>query len=185
MSELTTFHIEKDIPSKIRTSTFFDEWYKIVEIILQNEEFQRRKLFYHHRSYSVWDYSIAVSFKSFIVAKKMSANTKITAIAGLLHDFFPYTWRYNKELEKIDNGKYLARVNRHESLFKKHGFTHAKEASQNYLTYFPSLRNDIITNSIARHMFPLNIIPPRYKEGLIITFVDKYECLLELVKTKN
>ena len=34
--------------------------------------------------------------------------------------------------------------------------------------------NRIIINSIRRHMFPLNIIPPRYTEGWIVTMMDKY-----------
>ena len=33
--------------------------------------------------------------------------------------------------------------------------------------------NKRIENIIKRHMFPLNIIPPRYKEGWVVTYVDK------------
>ena len=33
--------------------------------------------------------------------------------------------------------------------------------------------NKRIENSIVRHMFPLNIIPPKYKEGWVITYADK------------
>ena len=40
--------------------------------------------------------------------------------------------------------------------------------------YFPNLMNEKIDDIILRHMFPLNKIPPKYKEGWIVTTVDKY-----------
>ena len=43
----------------INKCSYFNEWYKIVEPILLNDEFQRRKLFLHHES-SVWNHSIMV-----------------------------------------------------------------------------------------------------------------------------
>ena len=43
----------------INKCTYFNEWYKMVEPILLNDEFQRRKLFLHHES-SVWEHSIMV-----------------------------------------------------------------------------------------------------------------------------
>ena len=33
--------------------------------------------------------------------------------------------------------------------------------------------NKRVANIIERHMFPLNIIPPKYKEGWVVTYVDK------------
>ena len=34
--------------------------------------------------------------------------------------------------------------------------------------------NEKTENVILRHMFPLNIVPPKNKEAWLITFVDKY-----------
>ena len=48
------------------------EYYNIVKDILKNDEFQKRKLFMHHHNISVWEHSILVSFKSFVVAKDQS-----------------------------------------------------------------------------------------------------------------
>ena len=72
----------------INKCSFFNEWYSIVEPILLSDEFQRRKLFRHHDD-SVWDHSIDVSFKSFLVAKFYKLDVYTATIAGLLHDFYP------------------------------------------------------------------------------------------------
>ena len=37
--------------------------------------------------------------------------------------------------------------------------------------------NPIIDNIILRHMFPLNIIPPKYKEAWLVNLADKIASL--------
>ena len=138
------------------------EYYNIVFDIIKNEEFQKRKLYKHHGDISVYDHSLAVSKLAYIMAKKMNADYKSAAIGGLLHDFYYKPWQNNKK--KV-------------SLFKKHGFVHAKEAHDNSYIFFPELMNDKIDNIILRHMFPLNKIPPKYLEGWIVTMADKYVSL--------
>ena len=156
----------------INKCSFFNEWYSIVEPILLSDEFQRRKLFSHHDD-SVWDHSIDVSFKSFLVAKFYKLDVYTATIAGLLHDFYPYAWQYNKDLETLDK-KYLKRYHqKHKSIKELHGFVHAKEASINAAKYFPDLVNPKILSCIETHMFPLNVKPPIYLEGWVITGVDK------------
>ncbi len=168
------------IDNSIILNPFFEEWFQYVKEILLNDEFQKRKLFPHHHNMSVWDHSILVSFRSFLMARLFNADLRICAIAGLLHDFYPWSWLYSEDLEELDDGKYLIEVRTKHPLFKRHGFTHAKAAAENYIKYFPELENKRITNAIKRHMFPLNIIPPRYKEGFIITTVDKINSVHEL-----
>lgn len=170
MHFLTKEEIKKELKTEI-DDPIFEDWFFIVEDILANKEFQVRKLFKHHTK-SVWNHSIEVSFKSYKLANKIFADERICAIAGLLHDFYPYAWQYSDELKQYDS-RYLENLNKKLPLFKKHGFAHAKEASKNYLKYFNEYKDKRIYNSILRHMFPLNIIPPRYLEGWIITIVDK------------
>ncbi len=172
--------IIKYIDSSIVLNPFFDEWYQIVEDILRNPEFQKRKLFMHHYNLSVWDHSILVSFKAFMASRYFGASPRICAIAGLLHDFYSQAWISTPELEKLENGRYVKALKEPKPWYKMHGFTHAKDASINYVKYFPELEDKKITNCILRHMFPLNIIPPRYKEGFIITAVDKLNSVHEL-----
>lgn len=168
----------------IKYQVFFDEWYGIVEDILLNEEFQKRKLFLHHYNRTVFEHSIRVSYHAFMIAKYFKASTRICAIAGLLHDFYPKAWLYSKELEELDKS-YLSELNTKKPLFKMHGFTHGKEASKNYIKYFPYLEDKKITDAIANHMFPLTIRPPKFKEGLIVSYADKLNSLHELPGLKE
>ena len=84
-------------------SPFFEEWFLYVEDILINDEFQKRKLFMHHHNISVWEHSILVSFKSFVVAKYFNADARICAIAGLLHDFYTKAWIKTQDVLELDN----------------------------------------------------------------------------------
>lgn len=170
----------KYIDSSIVLHPLFDDWMLIVEEILLSDEFQKRKIFMHHHNMSVWDHSILVSFRSYEFARIAHADERICAIAGLLHDFYSQAWISTPEIEELENGKYATLMKEKKPFYKMHGFTHAKDAALNYVKYFPQLENKKITNSIKRHMFPLNIIPPRYKEGFIITLVDKFNSVHEL-----
>lgn len=174
-------YYNKDVKEElgINDHIFFDEWYGIVEEILLNDEFQKRKLFAHHHNKSVWQHSIEVSYSSFIMAKYFKASERVCAIAGLLHDFYPKAWLYTEELAELDSA-YLSELTIKKPLFKRHGFTHANEAYENVCKYFPDFIDKKIEDCIKKHMFPLNICPPKYKEGWIITLVDKRNSIFEL-----
>ena len=150
---------------------YFNEWLSIVKPFLLNDELQRRKLFRHHDDV-LWNHLIQVSFRSFLVAKYYHVDEKVCAIAGLLHDFYPKAYKYSKELAEIDHS-YLDKVHVKQKLWKMHGFTHAKEAADNARKFFPGLIDDKTYSCIKTHMFPLTPIPPKYKEGWIVTLMDK------------
>ena len=57
------------------------------------------------------------------------------------------------------------------------GFVHAAEALDNAIFYFPEFVNARVSDIILRHMFPLNIHPPKYPESWVVTFVDKFVSL--------
>lgn len=141
------------------------EYYKIVKPILESTEFQKRKEFVHHESCSVFDHCLLVSILSYRWAKKWNCDYKSAAIGGLLHDFYDKPWQ-TKDHKIAEHAKV--------HFFKQHGFVHASQATKNAYKYFPELINPRIENIIKRHMFPLNITPPKYKESWIITMVDKY-----------
>ncbi len=61
------------------------------------------------------------------------------------------------------------------------GFVHAKEALNNSKEVFPHLINNRIEDIILKHMFPLNIRLPKYKETWVTTLMDK-KCSLKVLK---
>ena len=138
------------------------EWYEIALPILSHPEYQKRKLFRHHGDISVFDHCINVSKKSYYLAKRFNMDYKSATIAGLLHDFYETPWQDIK----ID-----------QPILKMHAFTHAENALINSQKYFKELLNPVIEDSILRHMYPLNKIKPKYKEGYLLTLVDKYVSL--------
>lgn len=151
-----------------------EEYYRIAKPILDNEEFQKRKLFLHHDD-SVYDHSLSVSLRSYKMAVKLSRYFNISVedviIGSLLHDFYTTPWRENK--------------NKSKNLFKAHGFTHAGIACQNSYDVFPEYMNKKTENIIKRHMFPLNVIPPKYIESWIVTAADKYVSMEVMKHPKN
>ncbi len=164
--------------TKINKKKYFEDWFNIVKPILLTKEFQVRRMFSHHKE-SVWDHSIDVSYKSYVLAHAFRCSTYKASIGGLLHDFYPHCWRYSKRLEQYDSS-YLDGLYDKKKFFKKHGFVHAKEASINYLKYFKEYEDEIVTDCIEKHMFPLNIRLPKYKESWIVTISDKIDSILDI-----
>ncbi len=134
----------------------FDE---IAKPIITNKEYLKRKKFAHHEDESVYDHCMMVAKYAYKWAIKCkNVDVESTTIAALLHDFYTTPWQTN--------------IKKNEPLFEKHGFIHARVALENSRKYFPDLMNDIVEDAILRHMFPLNIKPPKYKESWIVNMSD-------------
>ena len=173
----------RDDLKHIIKAEYFDDWLYIVEDILKNKEFQKRKLFHHHKG-NLWEHLTEVSYYSFLMAKTKNADERVCAIGGLLHDFYPKAYKYSQELYD-ENPEYLTDVRKKQPIHKMHGFTHAEAAAKNAWKYFPEFMNDKIDSCIKTHMFPLNITPPKYKEGWIIQYVDKKLSIGLINKIRN
>lgn len=135
-----------------------EEFLSYVQTILDSKEFQKRKKFDHHINESVYDHSLKVAYDSYLYAKKHKLNKKDISVGGLLHDFYYKPWK--DSTEKVP-------------FFKKHGFVHAKQAYDNAYKHFPELMNERVKDIITKHMFPLNIKPPKYRESWIVSLMDK------------
>lgn len=169
---------EKEFLNSLKNKKYFEEWFQIVKPYLLSEEFQKRKMFKHHVA-SVYEHSCVVSYKCFVYAKKKKLNERNYALAGLLHDFYPYTWRYSPELDNIDK-KYNERVKNKDSRVSIHGIIHGDEAYENLLKFFPELESVEIKDAITRHMFPLTRMP-RTRLGWKLTMVDKIDSVVDIV----
>lgn len=153
----------KNIQYKVNRALKNRKYYEIVRHIIESPEFQKRKNFKHHEDCSVYEHCIEVSYLSYRICRKLNFYSRDAAIGGLLHDLYSYPW------QEI--------VRKKDSFFKQHGFVHAAEALDNAILYFPEFVNARVSDIILRHMFPLNIHPPKYPESWVVTFVDKFVSL--------
>ena len=136
---------------------FETEYYETVGDILQHEEFRKLKDYFHHNS-SIYNHVHDVAYLSYRISKFLGLDYRSTARGALLHDFFLYDWR-NHDAPDLPREKF-------------HGLEHPKIAVANARKYF-SL-NDIEEDIIRKHMWPLTLVPPKYKESYIVSFADKY-----------
>jgi uncharacterized protein len=166
-SRINTFL--KSILSKIRLNMegrkpFEDEFYDITKDIYTHDEFMKLKLHQHHNS-SIYDHVMDVSYFSYRACKFLKLDYQSAARGALLHDFFLYDWR-NHDVPDLPAEKY-------------HGIEHPKIALANAKKHF--ILNDIEKDIVRKHMWPLTLVPPKYKESFIVSFADKYLASKEFV----
>jgi uncharacterized membrane protein len=152
----------KSILSKIRLNMegrkpFEDEFYDITKDIYTHDEFMKLKLHQHHNS-SIYDHVMDVSYFSYRACKFLKLDYRSAARGALLHDFFLYDWR-NHDVPDLPAEKF-------------HGIEHPKIAVANAKKHF--ILNDIEEDIIRKHMWPLTLVPPKYKESFIVSFADTY-----------
>ncbi|MGD9560097.1 MAG: HD family phosphohydrolase, partial [Oscillospiraceae bacterium] len=80
---------------------------------------------------------------------------RAAARAGLLHDLFLYDWHQHPSVTGA----------------RFHGFSHPAEALKNAEKAFAL--NDMEKEIILKHMWPLTLNPPRYKEAFVVLYHDK------------
>jgi uncharacterized membrane protein len=163
----------KSIQSKIILNIegrkpFENEFYEIIKDIYEHNEFLKLKEHHHHNS-SIYEHVMDVSYFSYRVCKFLKLDYRSAARGALLHDFFLYDWR-NHDVPDLPEHKY-------------HGIEHPKIALANANKHF--ILNDIEKDSIIKHMWPLTLVPPKYKESFIVSFADKYLASKEFVTNFN
>lgn len=137
-----------------RSADSLDEYNKCVWDLLEHEAVRSMEKFIQHGNVSCLDHSIAVSRISYRLCKKLGLDYRSAARGGLLHDFFLYDWHITKTQGGL------------------HGFTHPVTALRNAKNHY-SL-NPVEEDIIIKHMWPLTVRAPRYKESLVVSLVDKY-----------
>lgn len=130
------------------------DFINIVNPILNNEYFLETQCTIHHGIIKL-NHSMKVAYRSYRIAKKLNFDYESVARAGLLHDFFLSNCNgksFTKEAFKLS--------------FRHHGI-----ALNNANNLF--LLNDIEKDIIVKHMFPVVLKFPKYKESYLVSFVDK------------
>ena len=138
------------------------EFYNIIKDIANNETVKQMQNFEHHLHTTCYDHCMNVSYYSYLLTKKLKLNYIDTARACMVHDLFLYSWKGNRT--------------KHGGL---HGFKHPSIALENAKKLFnlSSKEQDII----LKHMWPMTVILPKYKESYIVSFVDKFCAIKEYV----
>lgn len=133
-----------------------DEFYNLIEDIVSNRNFQKLKNYNQHYNTSCYEHCYKVSYDCYKISKKLGWDYVSATRAAMLHDFFLYDW-HDKTVERKGF----------------HAFTHPKKACENASILFDL--NEKEKNMIKTHMWPLTFkYVPKSKEGLLLTFVDKY-----------
>jgi len=119
--------------------------------------------FTQHGTVSCLEHSMDVSYYSYVICKKLKLDYRSAARGGLLHDYFLYDWHYSPH--------------------RLHGIRHPRLALINADKDFKlnMLEKDII----KRHMWPLTLLPPRHIESFVVSFVDKYCTIKEVLGSKS
>ncbi len=127
----------------------------------QNMEIQKKAI--QHGNVSIYEHSLGVACLSIYLASwfGIEVDKKSLVRGALLHDYFLYDWHY------------------HDKNHRLHGFRHARRALHNASNEF--FLNPIEQDIIVKHMFPLNIKPPRYRESMIVCIADKICTVMEVV----
>lgn len=147
-----------------------DRFYSLSKDLLSNKDVLRMQDFIQHGKVSTYNHGVEVAKTALHLNSllNMHADEKVLVEAGILHDFYLYDWHDAS-----------VRV----PLFKMHGFTHAKKASENA----KSLINvdDKTCKAIESHMWPLNITSlPLSKEAWLLCIADKICAGKETVKRR-
>lgn len=129
----------------------------------ENSRLAAEKDFIQHGSTSCLMHSIAVAYFSYKAAKKLrfirfSYGELIRG--ALLHDYFLYDWHIADKSHRL------------------HGFFHAAKALANARRDFRLTERE--QDIIAKHMFPMTLYPPKFRESALICIVDKLCSLYEV-----
>lgn len=138
------------------------EFYSYIKDILQNQYVQDMKSFTHHYGTTCLQHSINVAYYNYLLSKYFHLDRKSLSRAGLLHDMY----LYNRKSYIRKKGE------------KLHGFRHPHIAYKNAKEHFEL--NNCEKDIILKHMWPLTLSLPKYKETYIIILVDKFCCLAEI-----
>lgn len=141
-----------------------EEYLSLVRDILEHPKVAQMKQYMQHGTTTCLEHSVNVSYLSYLYCKQHNLCARDAARGGLLHDLFLYDWH----LKKSEKGQPL------------HGFAHPRIALDNACKFF-SL-NGRERNIILRHMWPLTLTPPRYKESYVVVWFDKYCSTMETLR---
>lgn len=160
MIGLKTIGIGKNLEITVESK----DYNQIVRDLLTDQVVCKMKQYLHHYNTNCYQHSLNVSYYCYLICKRLHWDYRSAARAGMLHDLFLYDWTTHK---KITGERF-------------HAMTHPKVAYQNASRYFAL--NPVEKDIIVKHMWPLTVVLPKYKEAYIIILIDKYCGFLEILQ---
>lgn len=142
-----------------------NEFQNILNDLLLNEKVNQMKKYRQHYDVSTFEHCYNVAFINYKICKKLNLDYVAATRAGMLHDLFLYDWREKRP---------------HDRWSDLHAFKHPKIALENakQVCKLTTKEEDII----LKHMWPVTLKLPQYKESYIITIADKYSAILEGIR---
>ena len=138
------------------------EYMAIVKDIINNATVLEMKKYRQHYNINTFEHCLNVSYISYKICKKLNWDYRSMARGAMLHDLFLYDWRNSRKELKLDG---------------YHAFVHPKIALKNASKLYNL--NEKEKDIIVKHMWPVTITLPKYKETFVITLVDKYSAIQE------
>lgn len=139
---------------------------EMVDELEQNGRLAIEKKYFQHGSTTIFEHSVKVAYVSLKLKRRLHINADERSLVrgALLHDYFLYDWHIKGDRRSL------------------HGFSHPKKALENAKEDFALTA--IEENIIARHMFPLTLVPPTCREAWIVCLADKYCALGETLSIR-
>lgn len=148
----------------VKVDIQIQEFKNIIKDITENSSVVSLKEHVQHMKGSRYAHCYEVAFYTYVITKKLGLDYVSATRGAMLHDFYFYDWR-NKG---VDGQK------------RFHAYRHPRIALNNARENFEL--NVLEKDIILKHMWPLTIRFPRYRETFIVTFVDKYCAMKEFFK---
>jgi len=131
--------------------------------LLQSPNFISTKAHIQHGNMTVNNHCLNVAKYSLALSRRLHIKCNETELirGALLHDYFLYDWHDEEHIKP----------------HKLHGFYHPGRALQNADKEYDLTERE--RDIIKKHMWPLTFVPPKYREGWIVTMADKWCSLME------
>lgn len=144
------------------------EFLELAEPTLTHEAVQQMKNYIQHGRVTTYEHCVQVAFLSFTFARRLRLRIDEESLVrgALLHDFYLYDWHVPDPQRK-----------------RFHGFHHAKTALKNAERHFAL--SPVERDIIKKHMWPMNLPLPRYRESVLVLVTDKTVSLLETFGWKS
>ena len=132
-----------------------------VAALMALPDVQQLDQFVQHLNTSRLAHSVNVAWYSYLVCRWFKLDARAAARAGILHDLYLYDWRTHKQPEG-----YHA---------KAHPIVALRTARQNVVL------TPVEADCILKHMWPLTLTPPAYWESFLLSCMDKWVTILEVM----